>query len=242
MKLFFAIWFILTFAIPSWLLFSGKVNLDADYRTANRESAHLAPDPATTNDAVIQVYAARAFSWRGALASHCWISVKPKGAREYTVYQVVGWLTYRGLPALAITQDIPDRYWYNEKPNLILDMRGEKAETLIPRIDVAAKEYPYAAPYVLWPGPNSNTFPAYIGRQIPELGLALPSDAVGKDFLSKTTFFAKAPSGTGYQLSLFGVAGLLVAKKEGIEVNLLGMVYGVRFSPFKILLPGVGGV
>lgn len=239
MKLALLLWLCLTFAAPLWILLTGKVDLKADYSTANRDSAHLTPSPDGTHEAVIQVYAARAFNWRGLVASHSWISVKPRNAKEYTVYQVVGWLTYRGLPALSITQDIPDRNWYNEKPELILDMRGSQAEALIPRIDEAAKTYPYAKGYTLWPGPNSNTFPAYVARKIPELGLALPANAVGKDFLPGWNVFAKAPSGTGYQFSLFGLFGLLVAQKEGIELNLLGLVYGVQLSPFRILLPGI---
>lgn len=234
------IWFVLTFAGPVWLLWTKQVDLTSDYSTANRDSANLAPKPYEMKDAVIQVYAARAFNWRGVIATHCWISVKPKGADAYTVYQVVGWRTYRGLPALSIAEDIPDRIWYNEVPKILLDIRGSKAETLIPQIDKAARRYPYAVPYVLWPGPNSNTFPAYIAREVPGLGLVLPSDAVGKDYLLEHTFFAKAPSGTGYQFSLFGAFGVLIAKKEGIEINLLGLVYGVRFSPFKVLLPGIG--
>lgn len=240
MKLFFIIWLLLTLIGPLWIIFTGRVDLKADYATANRASAHIAPDPLTTHEAIIQAYAARAFNWRGIIASHSWIAVKPKNAAQYTVYQVVGWRTYRGLPALSIAEDIPDRYWYNEKPHQILDIRGSKAESLIPKIDQAAKSYPYTAPYKLWPGPNSNTFPAYMGREVPELGLVLPADAIGKDFLPGNAIFAKAPSATGYQLSLFGVLGITAAKKEGLEINLLGLVYGVRFSPFRILLPGIG--
>ena len=239
MKWILVIWLILTFAGPLWILLTGKINLKADYRTASRDSALLAPIPGSTQDAVIQVYAARAFNWRGIMATHCWISVKPKGAPSYTVYQVVGWRNYHGLPALSITDDIPDRHWYNQKPTLLLNIQGIEAETLIPKIDAAARTYPYAGPYRLWPGPNSNSFPAYIAREVPELGLVLPSSAVGKDFLPSGKFFTQAPSGTGYQLSLFGVVGLLIAQKEGIEVNLFGLVYGIKFSPFRVLLPGI---
>lgn len=239
MKWFFLCWLVLTFLGPIWLLANKRVDLKADYRTANRESAHLAPAPAAFKDAVIQVYAARAFNWRGIFASHCWIAVKPRDAAHYTVYQVVGWNAYRGLPALTITQDIPDRYWYSAVPKKVLDIRGSKAEALIPKIDAAARRYPYAAPYTVWPGPNSNTFPAYVAREVPELQLALPADALGKDFLPAHSFFTKAPSGTGYQVSLFGVLGLLVARKEGIEINILGLVYGIKLSPFAISLPGL---
>lgn len=236
----FALWLLLTFAGPLYLLFSGKIDLKADYRTANRESVGIAPTPQQETGAVIQVYAARAFNWRGMFASHSWIATKPKGAREYTVYQVVGWRNYRGLPALAIEQDLPDRSWYGAEPKLLLDIRGPKAEVLIPRIDHAARTYPDAGPYKVWPGPNSNTFPAYVARQVPELGLALPADAVGKDLLPKGQFIARAPSGTGYQFSVYGVFGALLATKEGFEINLLGLVYGIQFRPFKISLPGLG--
>ncbi len=238
-KMIFIIWLVLTLVGPIWTLLTGKVDLKANYATANRDSAHLAPDPKTTQEAVIQVYSARAFNWRGIFASHCWISVKAKNSDSYTVYQVIGWRTFRGLPALSITQDIPDRNWYNEVPTVITDIRGAKAELLIPRIDEEAKNYPFANPYTLWPGPNSNSFPAYIGRHIPELGIVMPANAIGKDFLIGDRFFAAAPSGTGYQFSLFGVFGILAAKKEGIEINILGGVYGIRFSPFAILLPGL---
>lgn len=240
MKSAFLFWFLLTFSGPLWLIISGQIDLKSHYSTANRDSAHLAPVPAVEKGAVIQAYAARAFNWRGAFASHCWIAVKPANSAHYTVYQVMGWQTYHGLPALVIQQDIPDRNWFNEVPKLILDIRGEKAERLIPKVKNAVTSYHYSNPYVLWPGPNSNSFPAYVGRQVPELGLVMPSDAVGKDFLGKDSFFTKTPSGTGYQISLWGLLGLSVAKKEGIEVNILGLVYGVRFSPFKILLPGLG--
>jgi len=55
-------------------------------------------------------------------------------------------------------------------------------ERLIPKIDQAAKRYPWADQYTLFPGPNSNTFPAWIGQQIPELGLKMPFKAFGSGY------------------------------------------------------------
>lgn len=240
MKLPLYILLVLTLIGPLWILISGQIDWSADYRTANRKSAQIAPDPNKTSEAIIQAYSARAFNWRGIIATHNWISVKPKNAREYFVYQVIGWRQLMNLPPLVMDADIPDRYWFGQKPTLIFDLRGEKAEKLIPQIMAAAKSYPDANRYELWPGPNSNTFPAYIGRQVPDLGLVLPGDAIGKDYLPGFTFFARAPSGTGYQFSLFGLVGLLIAKKEGIEINFLGLVYGLQFSPFALKLPGIG--
>ncbi len=88
----------------------GVGSMAHDWRTASRESAHIAPDPETTPEAVIQVYGAAAYSWRGLIAIHTWISIKPEGAKSYTVYDVVGWRVNRGLPALRSVEDIPDRY------------------------------------------------------------------------------------------------------------------------------------
>ena len=236
------IFLLLTFAGPLWLLFSGKVELGGDYRTANRASAAIAPDPKKATEAIVQIYSARAFSWRGLLGTHNWIVTKAKDATEFTVYQVIGWRQLHGLAPLIIGADIPDRYWFGMKPTIILDIRGPQAEKIIPEIVNATKLYPYANDYQLWPGPNSNTFPAFIGRHVPELGLNLPADALGKDFLTGFHFFAPAPSCTGYQFSLFGIFGILVAKKEGIEINILGLVYGMQFSPFAIKLPGFGNL
>ena len=57
---------------------------------ARRDPTGLAPDPATTPEAVIQVYAARAVSWRGVFSVHTWIAVKPTAAERYTRYEVLG--------------------------------------------------------------------------------------------------------------------------------------------------------
>ena len=49
-----------------------------DWRFADRSSVGLAPLPSKTAEAVVQVYAARTYSWRGAFAVHSWIAVKPE--------------------------------------------------------------------------------------------------------------------------------------------------------------------
>ena len=51
---------------------------DKDWRTASRAPAGIAPDPAVTSEAVVQVYAARAWGWRGWFAVHTWIATKPE--------------------------------------------------------------------------------------------------------------------------------------------------------------------
>src|SRR5690349_17770530 len=63
----------------------------SDWRTASREPVGLAPDPAAVNEAVVQVYGARTVGAKGLFGVHTWVAVKPTAAKEWTVYEVVGW-------------------------------------------------------------------------------------------------------------------------------------------------------
>jgi hypothetical protein len=87
---------------------------------------------------------------------------------------------------------------------------------------------------------GSNTFLAHIVRQVPDLAIQLPSNAVGKDFLPGGGLFAAAPSGSGFQLSLYGLFGILLAAREGLEVNLLGLGLGVDPVRPTLKLPVLG--
>lgn len=156
-----------------------------DWRTASRESAGIAPDPASTPEAVLQVYGADAFGWRGWFAIHTWIAAKPRGADHYTLYDVVGWRGYYGRPVVAIHRDLPDRYWYGARPKLLKEHRGESAESLIDAVDAAARLYPWPDTYRAFPGPNSNTFIAWIAQQVPELELDLPFSAIGSGYADR---------------------------------------------------------
>jgi Protein of unknown function (DUF3750) len=207
---------------------------------ARRDATGLAPDPATTREAVIQVYAARAVAWRGIFAVHTWIAVKPAGAARFTRYEVMGFGVADGAPAIRVDRTGPDNYWFGAKPRLLLDRRGAGTDALIEKIRAAVASYPYPHEYRAWPGPNSNTFTAYVARAVPALHLQLPSNAVGKDYLPGGAIVAAAPSATGYQLSLFGVLGVLIARDEGIELNLLGLDMGLSLQSPALKLPGIG--
>jgi hypothetical protein len=218
--------------------------IGTDWRSASRASVGLAPDPADTPEAVVQVYAARAVRWRGYFGVHSWIAVKDAAAEAYTVYEVIGWRVRRGQPALAIHNEAPDRYWYGNRPQVIAELRGPGTDDVIAKIDAAARSYPYQDRYSVWPGPNSNTFVAHVARQVPELRLDLPPTAIGKDWLDpvRGEFIASTPSGTGYQISLLGLLGLMVAKEEGFEINLAGLTLGVDPLDLALKLPGFGRI
>jgi hypothetical protein len=219
---------------------SGEAPQGRDSRTADRSSAGITPRPETTTEAVVQVYAARALNWRGIFGVHTWIATKPVNATEYTIHQVIGWRVYRGLPAVFSAPGIPDARWFGNEPSLLVDLRGEPAAKAIPKILAAIDSYPYPNEYTLWPGPNSNTFVAYIGRLVPELRMDLPSTAIGKDYPVNGSFVAHTPSGTGYQVSMLGVLGVSMAREEGFELNLLGLNFGIDFLKPALKLPFIG--
>jgi hypothetical protein len=155
-----------------------------DWRTASRESAGIAPPPAKTEEAVLQVYGARAWGWRGWFAIHTWIAAKRTGEEAYTVYDVVGWRGKRGQPVMRVTRDVPDRYWFGEKPAILKEHRGPGVDALIDAVAQAAEEYPWKKTYQVFPGPNSNTFTAWIGQQVPGLELELPFTAIGSGYVN----------------------------------------------------------
>jgi hypothetical protein len=222
----------------AYLAFSGQLAA-RDWRTATREPAGLAPDPATTREAVVQVYSARAVSWRGWFGVHSWIAVKPANAREFTVHEVMGWRLARTGTALVARNRPADGYWYGNRPELLADIRGPGVDLIIDRIDAAVKEYPYPKTYHVWPGPNSNTFVAFVLRKVPELRVDMPPTAIGKDYLGWRSVNI-TPSGTGGQINLLGLVGVAAGLEEGLEVNLLGLNFGIDPKSLSIKLPVVG--
>ena len=222
----------------SLLIVTKNINAQ-DWRTASKEPMGLAPDPATTSEAVVQVYGARTWGWRGNFGVHTWVAVKPAGAAAYTVYEVIGWRLRWADSVVAIHNRAADARWYGNVPELYAEKRGEEAGKLIPRIDAAARSYPHASEYTAWPGPNSNTFVAWITRAVPELGVDLPPTAIGKDYLGGALIGA-APSGRGLQFSLGGLFALTASGVEGLELNLLGLTFGINpFDP-ALKLPLLG--
>src|SRR6266478_5231258 len=189
---------------------------------ARRDPTGLAPDPASMQEAVIQVYAARAVSWRGVFSMHTWLAVNPSGAERYTRYEVLGFGVANGAPALRVDRMGPDNYWFGARPQILLDRRGAGVDAMIDDIRAAIARYPFPHEYRAWLGPN------------------LPSNAVGKDFLPGSALFASAPSGSGFQVSLYGLAGLLLAVDEGFELNVLGLNIGIDAAVPALKLPGIG--
>lgn len=202
---------------------------------ADRSSNGMAPKPSEAPEALVQVYAARAFGWRGNFAVHTWVATKEVEADTWYVHEVMGW---HSTPVRSVP-DLPDRSWYDAQPRLLAELRGEEAAIAIPQIQEAVASYPYPDRYQAWPGPNSNTFTAWLIRETPQLQVILPNTAIGKDYLTPA-IADSTPSASGYQINLAGVLGVGLSVKEGLEINLLGLNLGIDPWHLGIKLPGVG--
>jgi hypothetical protein len=197
----------------------------------------MLPKASEHPEARMLVLSGRTGGLKGLVAVHSWIVLKRENARGWTRYDVVGW----GNP-VRLNNWAPDGRWFGDMPYVVADVRGEQAAALIPRVEAAVREYAYAnaGDYRIWPGPNSNTFVATVLRAIPELGAAMPPNAIGKDFRDQGFYLGLTDSRTGFELNLWGVLGFKAGWVEGVELNVLGLVAGfdVRYPALK--LPGFG--
>lgn len=208
----------------------------ADWRSADRSSAGLLANPPQT-EAVVRIYAARTVRWRGIFATHSWIVIKDKGATSYERYDKTAW----GEP-IRINGFTADGRWFGSVPDVVFSADGAAAEALIPRIRTAIASYAFTrrGDYRAWPGPNSNTFVAFVMAAIPEVRASLPSTAVGRDYPFDGRWFGWAPSGTGVRLTLGGYLGATIGWVEGLEFNVMGAVAGLDIARPGIKLPGLG--
>jgi hypothetical protein len=208
------------------------------WRHADWSSTGTLPPASESKPARVIVFTGKAGAWKGIFAVHSWIVLKPANASEWTRYDVVGW----GHP-VRVNGWPPDGRWYGNTPVAIADISGPDAEKLIPRIEAAVEAYRFnrTGDYRVWPGPNSNSFTAAVLRAVPELGVALPPNAVGRDFRDRI-YAGRTDSGTGVELNLHGFAAVKVGWIEGIEIDLLGLVAGLDLRHPGVKLPGFGRI
>ena len=233
----FALFFLLPLGISALLYRFGDA--PSDWWGADRSSAGLLPPPAAHPEALVRVLAAPTVSWRGAVAVHSWIVVKPAGAPAYTRYDYTAW----GDP-IRVNGFVPDGRWFGRVPDLVFAADGAQAAALIPPIRAAVENYAFRhrGDYRAWPGPNSNTFVAAVLDGLPGVAVTLPPNAIGKDFPHDGRWLRWTPSGTGLRLSLGGYAGVTLAWVEGVELNIAGAVAGLDLRRPALKLPGLGRV
>lgn len=232
----FLLFFVLPVAFQTGLYAANEQPVS--WRSANWASTRTLPLASADPEARVIVYAARNGRWRSIFAVHSWIVVKPQNG-EYTRYDVTGF----GQPVRRNSLP-PDANWFSNTPEVIADIRGPVAAAAIPKIIAAIDNYAYAkfGDYRIWPGPNSNTFVATVLRSAPELQVALPPTAIGKDFRADHSVFGFTPSRTGFEVEIFGLLGFKAGWVEGIELNMFTLVTGLDIRRPAIKLPAIGRI
>ncbi len=231
-------WFVLVafLAIPSLVEYSIEL-VGINTNTTESPALKIAE---TSEEPVVRVYTARTWGPKGIFAVHSWIAMKRQGSEEFEVSQVIGWRQAASGNVLFRETGVPIDSWWGNEATLILDLQGVEAASVINRVDSAINEYPWKNEYRLFPGPNSNTFVAWVGLQAPEMGLDLPSTAIGKDWRPFDHALGASASGTGYQASLFGLLGTSVGFEEGLEVNILGLNFEFDLLDLAVEVPLFG--
>jgi hypothetical protein len=120
------------------------------------------------------------------------------------------------------------------------EWRGEEAERLL-RVLGQSPDYPHGGRYHYWPGPNSNTYAAWVLQQA-GVRHDLDPRAVGKDYLGLFGGRGQfAERGFQWETPLLG---LKIAPFCGVELHLLGLTLGfcrasrTLKTPFgRVLLP-----
>jgi hypothetical protein len=232
----FALMFLAPVAVAS--LWWAAQDRPASWRLADWGPSGVLPAAADHPEAGLYVMSARTGGAKGALSVHSWVSWKRAGAAGWTRAEVVGW----GRP-VRIDAYAADARWFSNAPRIVGAARGTAAAALIPRLERAVADYPWSGPgdYVIWPGPNSNSFVAHLLRALPELGLTLPPHAVGRDWTGPGPRLTR-DAGGDVHLSWSGLAGLAWGPLAGVELHLLGQAFGLDLLRPALKLPGIGRV
>ena len=154
-------------ALVSLAIWQADKGKPANWRQANWSSAGILPEASQQPEAAVYVMAARTGRWKGAFSVHSWLVTKRAGSDQYDRYDVVGW----GRPVRKNAYSA-DARWYSNLPEILHEVRGERAMDLIEQIEDAVSAYPQSdyGDYQIWPGPNSNSFVSFVLNEVPELG------------------------------------------------------------------------
>lgn len=107
------------------------------------------------------------------------------------------------------------------------EWRGEVAEKIYSVLS-APSQYPYRDTYRAWPGPNSNTYVAWVLRKSKATADLHPM-AIGKDYLG-IVGFGVTTTQTGIQAES-PLLGLKLGLFDGLEVHVLGLTLGLDIWP-----------
>ncbi len=160
------------------------------------------------------------------IARHPWFAVRHKGETEWQIYEVGG----------SGGERDPAHHSGYGNPILHGLWRGDAAERAAACIERVGPDVKHDIErrYVFYPGPNSNTFGDVVLREC-HLHASLPSTSIGKDW--RGWIGAGVTSeGTGVQLET-PIVGVKIGLREGVEVHVIGLSFGIDLWPPAIILP-----
>ena len=170
------------------------------------------------------------------VARHAWLAVRREGAAEWERFEVLG----PGGEWGHVHRSHGDPLgWFGQELAAIRlhgQWRGRRAAAAIACLERESPRYPFRHRYLIWPGPNSNT---YVDLMLRRCGLRadLPSTCVGKDWRGSVGVGVSfTEGGTGVQLET-PLVGLKIGLTEGIELHLFTLAIGVDLWPPAIVLP-----
>jgi hypothetical protein len=159
------------------------------------------------------------------LARHPWFAVRRAGDKEWRVYEV---------PDLGVSRDPFQKHRPYGDPIVHKVWRGADANRAADCLEREAESWMRKHPYRFYPGPNSNTFGAAMLRAC-KLGASLPATAIGKDWRGLVGA-GRTTERTGVELHT-ALAGIRIGLKEGIQIHVLGLEFGIDLWPPALIFP-----
>ena len=167
----------------------------------------------------------------GMFGVHTWVAVKPAGARATRSTKSSAGGCAAGGSALVIRDRHAGRALVRRRARIDRRHARRGARSRWSRASTGSPApTPGPGNTRVWPGPNSNTFTAWILRGVPELKADLPPTAIGKDYTGDTLDRHRSERERASRCRCSGCSALTASGVEGLELNLLGLPSGSILS------------
>ena len=158
------------------------------------------------------------------------------------MYEVIGWRLRWTDTAVVVRNRAPDGRWFGSEPELYAEKRGAGVDELIKRIDEAARELSLRR-RIHASGPARTPTPSLPGSRARcrSSSVDLPATAIGKDYLGGSVIGSAPERQRLPALARAACSASPRARVDGLELNLLGLNFGVGPSGLKLPFFGTLG-